>query len=134
MTRFLRFCLVGATGVVVDMGALALLVQFSPLPPVLAKAFACEVAIVNNFVWNDRWTFRGAGAGAGRLSRFVRFNGVSLAGLALNVALFSLLIRGLGFNLYAANAVAIGLVAGFNYSLSRQWAWRPISGKLKADT
>lgn len=133
MTRFLRFCLVGATGVVVDMGVLALLVQFSPLPQVLAKACACEAAIVNNFVWNDRWTFRRAGTGAGGLSRFVRFNAVSLAGLALNVALFSLLIRGVGFNLYLANAVAIGLVAGFNYTLSRQWAWRPATGRLKAE-
>ena len=132
MTRFLRFCLVGATGVVVDMGVLALLVQFATLPPVLAKAGACEVAIVNNFIGNDRWTFRGVRAGGP--SRFVRFNGVSLAGLVLNVTLFHVQVHWLGLNLYLANAVAIGLVAGFNYTLSRQWAWRPVGGKLKADT
>ena len=132
MTRFLRFCLVGAVGVVVDMGVLALLAHFAALPLVLAKAGACEAAIVNNFIWNDRWTFRGVRAGGP--SRFVRFNGVSLAGLVLNVTLFHVQVHWLGLNLYLANAVAIGLVAGFNYTLSRQWAWRPVGGKLKADT
>jgi dolichol-phosphate mannosyltransferase len=118
MNRFLQFCLVGASGVLVDMGLLAL---------VLAKAIACEIAIVNNFLWNDHWTFRGVEPAQGRGARFLWFNGVSLAGLALNVALFAAQVRWLGMNLYLANAVAIIVVAGFNYTLSQQWAWRTAS-------
>lgn len=118
-----RFCLVGASGVVVDMGTLALLTEFTLLPLVLAKALACELAIVNNFVWNDLWTFHGADLGTCRFWRLVWFNGVSLAGLALNVLLFQAQVAGLGLNLYLANAVAIALVAGFNYTFSRHWAW-----------
>jgi len=124
MRRLAQFCLVGASGVVVDMGALTLLAHLTPVPLVLAKAMACELAIVNNFVWNDLWTFHGAGSGTSRFLRFVRFNGVALVGLALNVRLFQAQVEGLGLNLYLANAVAIGLVAGFNYTSSRHWAWR----------
>jgi dolichol-phosphate mannosyltransferase len=120
---------VGASGVVVDMGLLALLVQIARLPPVLAKALACECAIVNNFLWNDHWTFRDVEATARRGARFLRFNGVSLAGLALNVGLFAAQVHWLGMNLYLANAIAIVVVAGFNYTLSRQWAWRTASPK-----
>ncbi len=118
-----KFCVVGGSGVVVDMGMLALLVHVSTLPLAVAKAVACETAIVNNFLWNDRWTFRKAGSPLSWRSRFVRFNGVSLAGLALNVAVFTLFASGLKLNLYLANATAIVLVAGFNYTLSRHWAW-----------
>ena len=124
MNRFMQFCAVGSSGVLVDMGLLAVLVHLSVLPVVLAKAVACEIAVVNNFLWNDRWTFRNTATGASRCARFLRFNGVSLAGLALNVALFAAQVRWLGINLYLANAVAIMVVAGFNYTLSQQWAWR----------
>lgn len=94
MTRLLSFCLVGASGVVVDMGVLALLVTWTPLPLWLAKAVACEVAIASNFLGNDRWTFRGTGGGPGRGHRFLRFNGVALAGLMLNVTAFAVLVHG----------------------------------------
>ncbi len=126
-SRFLQFCLVGTSGVVVDMGLLVLFVQLARLPPVLAKALACECAIVNNFLGNDCWTFRDVGTTAGRVARFLRFNGVSLAGLALNVTLFAAQVQWLNMNLYLANAIAIVVVAGFTYTLSRRWAWRTVS-------
>jgi dolichol-phosphate mannosyltransferase len=132
MTGFLSFCLVGASGVVVDMGVLALLVTCTPLPLLLAKAVACEVAIASNFLGNDRWTFRGTGGGPGRGHRFLRFNGVALAGLVLNVTAFAVLVHGWGISLYPANALAIGLVAGFNYLLSRHWVWKTPAGQPKA--
>ena len=123
LRTFGKFCVVGGSGVVVDMGILALLVHVGTLPLPLAKAVACETAIVNNFLWNDRWTFRKAGSALSGCARFLRFNGVSLAGLALNVALFSAQVLWLGMNVYLANAAAIVMVAGFNYTLSRRWAW-----------
>lgn len=100
------------------------------LPLALVKALACETAIVNNFFWNDRWTFRAAsetGRSGPRLQRFLRFNGISAAGLALNVGLFQVQVAGLGANPYAANAVAIVLVAWFNYAFSRRFGWRVAS-------
>ena len=132
MIQFLQFCLVGASGVVVDMGILSLLAHFTPLPLLLVKALACETAIGNNFVWNDRWTFREARGDGAPGARFLRFNGAALAGLILNVMLFGALVHGLGLNLYLANGLAIGLVAGVNYTLSRFWVWHPRGHQPKA--
>ena len=131
MIRFFQFCLVGASGVVVDMGILSLLAHFTPLPLLLAKAVACEIAIGNNFLWNDCWTFREARSGRALGARFLRFNGTALAGLILNVMLFGALVHGLELNLYLANGLAIGLVAGFNYTLSRHWVWGVSIGQPK---
>jgi dolichol-phosphate mannosyltransferase len=58
--RFIRFGLVGGSGVVVDMGMLFLLADPRTLGwgLSLSKTLAAETAIVNNFIWNDVWTSR----------------------------------------------------------------------------
>jgi dolichol-phosphate mannosyltransferase len=127
MIRFFKFGVVGATGVVVDMGVLAILVYLAVMPLILAKTLATELAIMNNFILNDRWTFRDAAAScqSGRLvQRFMRSNVIAFAGLCLNVALFHVQVFGLGLNLYLANLVSIGAVAVINYMLSKHFGWR----------
>ena len=64
LERFMRFALVGLSGVVVDMGLLYLLSDPRMLGAGIGygKAVAAEVAVVNNFLWNDAWTFRRPGS------------------------------------------------------------------------
>ncbi len=129
-SRFPRFALVGLSGVVVDMGLLFLLSDPRCLGLGLtrSKVVAAEFAILNNFWWNDRWTFGDLVPGqrtlGGTLRRLVKFNSICLAGLALNVALLNLQFNLLGMNRYLANAVAIAVVTAWNYLLNRARAWR----------
>ncbi len=59
--RYVQFCLVGASGVAVDMFLIFLLASPAGLgwSLSLSKVIAAEVALLNNFIWNDLWTFRG---------------------------------------------------------------------------
>jgi len=129
-SRFPRFALVGLSGVVVDMGLLFLLSDPRCLGLGLtrSKLVAAEVAILNNFWWNDRWTFGDLVPGqrtlGATLRRLAKFNAICLAGLALNVALLNLQFNLLGMNRYLANAVAIAVVTAWNYLLNRALAWR----------
>jgi dolichol-phosphate mannosyltransferase len=68
--RFARFASVGLTGVLVDMGLLYLLSDPSRLAWGLtrSKLIAAEAAIVNNFIWNDLWTFGDLVPGQRRLA------------------------------------------------------------------
>jgi dolichol-phosphate mannosyltransferase len=129
-SRFFRFALVGLSGVVVDMGLLFLLSDPTTLGLGLtrSKLLAAEAALLSNFHWNDRWTFgdlvpeqRRAGA---TLKRLAKFQLICLAGVALNVLLLNLQFNLLGVNRYLANAVAIGVVTGWNYLLNRALSWR----------
>src|SRR5882724_11592083 len=58
-SRFVQFCVVGCTGLAIDM---TLLFVFSD-PRMLgwgltrSKILAAETALLNNFIWNDLWTF-----------------------------------------------------------------------------
>jgi dolichol-phosphate mannosyltransferase len=58
--QFIKFCCVGGSGVVVDMGVLYLLADPKTLAlnVTLGKILAAEAAMTNNFIWNELWTFR----------------------------------------------------------------------------
>jgi dolichol-phosphate mannosyltransferase len=129
-SRFVRFAVVGCSGVVVDMGLLFLLSDPSTLGWGLtrSKLIASELAILNNFIWNDSWTFRDISArqtsNTDRLRRFAKFQLICLAGLVLNTVLLNLQFNLLGMNRYVANAVAIVVVTAWNFWLNLKLSWR----------
>ena len=87
--RFLRFAAVGATGVVVNLGALALLRAVGRVQTNVASALAIELSILSNFLLNHGWTFRDrreAGRSVG--GRLARFHLVSGAGAIVQFATF----------------------------------------------
>jgi dolichol-phosphate mannosyltransferase len=127
--RFARFAAVGLSGVIVDMGLLYLLSDPTTLGWGLtrSKLIAAEMAIINNFFWNDVWTFGDRSAQQrslkARLRRFGSFQLICLAGVALNTLLLNLQFNLLGMNRYIANAVAIALVTGWNFWLNSRLSW-----------
>src|SRR4051812_7651106 len=56
--RFARFAIVGFSGALVDMGLLWFFGEALLWPLGAAKLGSGELALLNNFFWNDRWTFR----------------------------------------------------------------------------
>lgn len=130
VARFLRFGLVGLSGVFVDMMVLYLLSDPSTLAWGLtrSKIIAAEVAIINNFLWNDIWTFadlsRNQKGWRKRLKRFLKFNLICLAGLILNVLLLNLFFNVFAINRYLANLMAIALVTLWNFWVNLKLSWR----------
>jgi dolichol-phosphate mannosyltransferase len=127
--RFPRFALVGFTGVLVDMGLLFLLSDPRALGWGLtrSKLLAAEAAMINNFFWNDAWTFgdvaKKLGAGRARLKRFAKFNLICAMGLALSVLLLALQVDVLHLNRYVANGVAIVVVTAWNFFMNKAFSW-----------
>jgi dolichol-phosphate mannosyltransferase len=128
--RFIRFAAVGLSGVIVDMGLLFLLSDPTTLGWGLtrSKLIAAEMAIVNNFLWNDAWTFGDLSAHQRgfrqRLRRFGKFQLICSAGVVLNATLLNLQFNLLGMNRYVANAIAIAVVTGWNFWLNLKLSWR----------
>ncbi len=129
MKRFLRFCLVGASGMVVDMAVLFLLIDPRCLgfSLVLGKICAGQTAMASNFVWNDLWTFRDLApshpSARGRWMRFAKFNAICSVGLLLSVLLLHIQVVRFGFNPYLANMIAIGSATAWNYGVNRRVNW-----------
>jgi dolichol-phosphate mannosyltransferase len=134
-SRLFRFCVVGGTGVIVDMAILYLLSDPSMLgfPLTRSKLVAAETAMIGNFLLNDAWTFRDlamkAPGPAAKFRRFLGFQLICTIGLALNVLLLNVLFNFAGLNRYWANGVAIAVVTLWNYGLNRTLNWTPIVTK-----
>jgi dolichol-phosphate mannosyltransferase len=128
--RLIRFGLVGLSGVFVDMTVLYLLHDPSALGWGLtrSKIVAAELAILNNFLWNDRWTFGDISSRQRgwrkRLMRLLKFNLVCLIGLVLNVLLLNLLFHNLHINYLVANLLAIAVVTIWNFWMNLKLSWR----------
>lgn len=127
--RYLRFGIVGVSGLVVDMTVLFLLAdpKMLGLNLSLSKTLAAEVAMVNNFIWNEGWTFGDLSAAQShwraRLARFGKFNLICLVGIGLSVWLLNLQVRWLALNVYLANLVAIVIVSFWNFGMNLKFGW-----------
>ena len=87
-----------------------------------ATAIAIEAALLQNFYWHERWTWRDRPAtGTARWRRFGRFhvlNGVvSFAG---NLAIMRVLVGAAGLAPLPANILAVMACALINFTLS-EW-------------
>jgi len=121
-SRLGKFLVVGGTGVVVNNAALYAFYQQLRLPLITASTLAITLAIVNNFVLNDRWTFSGHPRSAS-VRRFVLFGLGSLGGLALTTLTLWLLVTFLDVQYVIANTVGIAIGTTSNLFTSMTWTW-----------
>jgi dolichol-phosphate mannosyltransferase len=120
--RLGKFLVVGSTGVMVNNAALYAFYQQLRLPLVTASTLAVTLAIANNFVLNDRWTFSERHQSAW-LRRFAQFSLASLGGLALATLTLWLLVTFLDVQYVIANTVGIAIGTGSNLVTSMTWTW-----------
>ena len=118
--RFVKFNVVGLSGVAVNEGVLVTLATL--VYYVYASAIAIEISIVTNFILNDFWTFRDRRHGS-FVSRFLKFNGLMLIGLAVNLAILYAGTNYLSVNYALSNLFGIGAAFLVRYWLSLRYAW-----------
>ncbi|MGB3297226.1 MAG: glycosyltransferase [Phormidesmis sp.] len=131
--RFVRYGIVGFSGIFVDMALFYLLSETTSLGLITSKVIAAEVAVISNFLWNDAWTFADVAqqqkGWRPRLKRLLKFNIICLVSLILDVVLLKLFYHFVfGDRLkYLANLIAIGVVALWNFWISLKLSWRVTS-------
>ncbi len=100
---------------------LTLLRSGAHLDYMLATALAVETAVIHNFLWHERFTWRDRPSAHAResLRRFLKFNAtngaVSIVG---NLLIMRALVGGFRMNYVAANLVAVGVCSLANFLLS----------------
>ena len=116
-----KFCVVGASGYVVNLGVYVLLFKFAGLHYLPAAVGSFLVAVANNYTLNRLWTFKehqGSVAYQGP-----RFLVVSTLALGANLVILYLLVK-LGVGAIPAQAVAIILVTPLNFIGNKLWSFR----------
>lgn len=119
--QLVRFCLVGASGYVVNLAVFAVAFEYVGMHHVPAAAIAFVVAWINNFALNKGWTFRGRRRSP--LIQGARYMLVSLAALATSLVLLEVLVQ-LGAGELVAQSLAVIAVTPVSFLLNRRWSFR----------
>jgi putative flippase GtrA len=117
MLRWAKFNAVGAIGVAVQLGTLALLIQLG-VHYLVATALAVGAAVLQNYYWHTRWTWKGR---EGSLWRFHLANG--LLSLISNLVWMRMFTGWLGIPPLPANLMAIALTSTANFLLGDRWVF-----------
>ncbi len=119
--QLIRFCVVGASGYLVNLAVFSVCVHAFDIHYVGAAVAAFCVAWTSNFLFNKFWTFQRHGLSA--LQQGARYLAVSLVALGMNLIVLELLVRA-GMPAVPAQAVAIAAVMPVNFLLNRRWSFR----------
>jgi len=127
MIHFIRFNVVGVFGFALQSATLFVLTHSAhPVGYLVATAAAVELAVLNNFVWHQRWTWRDRPSATTKetLHRLVKFNitngAVSMIG---NLVLMSILVGRLGLPIAGANVASVAACSICNFFLADRIAF-----------
>lgn len=120
----IKFILVGASGVGVNLGAFTMLLAMS-INKYAASPLAVELAIISNFVFNNFWTFGKRQSNDPVHVRGLKFNLVSLLALAVNTLAFVAASRVFP-HLPPQFCQLAGILPAWlvNYQLNTRWTFR----------
>jgi dolichol-phosphate mannosyltransferase len=123
--RFVKYGFVGLSGVVVNLGTLALSKNLLGLSVSAATGVGIELSLVSNFVLNNLWTFSDAKLSGIKsiLSGLLRFHLICLTGALINFAVATYL-RVKGFsNGYFGDFFGILVATVWNYLINTKFTW-----------
>ena len=136
MIHFIRFNVVGVLGFALQTGALFVLTHSAlHVGYLAATAAAVELAVLNNFVWHQRWTWsdRPSSSTGETLRRLAKFNitngAVSIIG---NLIFMSILVGRLGLPITGANVCSVAACSICNFFLADRIAFYAEGGRQAA--
>jgi dolichol-phosphate mannosyltransferase len=137
--RFLQFGLVGASGVVINLFAMTLIIRLLAWHNWRASFLASFFAMINNYVLNNLWTFRDrARTGVDAFSGFFTFAMISLVGLFITTCMytaFTQIIKTFSEITDSNSVLPLGVLLScqlaaimcgmyFNYTLNKVFTWK----------
>lgn len=130
-----KFGMVGFIGTAVDFLFYKIFINIFGFPPATSKGFSTEIAILNNFILNNYWTFKYRKTKTNLWQKLGIFNLVSLGGLVIGVLIVKYLhnVYGDGFIEIFGRSIAynnfyffatIPFVMTWNFIVNHLITWR----------
>jgi putative flippase GtrA len=122
--RLLKFSVVGATGVFVNMGTLYLLTELAGIPYFVGSVVAIELSIATNFWMNLIWTWRDRSEVGTLWTKLWRYHvGAGATAFLGNYLILIGLTELFGVNYLISNLVGIGVGTLSNYVINDVWTF-----------
>jgi putative flippase GtrA len=121
VAQFVKFGIVGVGNTALSLGVYAVLVRGFGVWYLAASAASYTVGMVNGFLWNRRWTFRGHVGDALTPLRWLVVQG---CGLGATLGLVFLFVHDAGMDKLLGQACAVAIVVVFTFLANRAWTFR----------
>ena len=126
MSQFLRFCIAGVIGFLVDAGVVQLLVSGFDADPYGARVVSFLCALTATWLFNRRYTFAPR-SDRGLLREWLHYAFAMLGGFVVNYGVYAAMVHWIPLvRAWLLIGVAAGSVGGLvvNYASSRWWVFR----------
>ena len=116
LLKFLKFCVVGLSGMVIDFSTTWLLKEKAKANKYIANSTGFILTATSNYIWNRLWTFQSANDEI--VVEYFSFILISVVGLRINNFVIYLLNDRLKINFYLSKLLAIGVVTVWNFLMN----------------
>ena len=120
--KFLKFGVVGFSGVFVDFGVTYLFKEIIKINKYVSNAIGFICAATSNYILNRIWTFQSENADVA--TEYGKFMLVSVIGLGINSLTLYILTDKLKWNFYLSKIFAIGMATLWNFFANLLFTFR----------
>jgi dolichol-phosphate mannosyltransferase len=123
--RMLKFCTVGIIGMIVNTTLLWALTEIWGVYYLFSSIVSTESAVLNNFVWNEYWTFHDTydSRKSGIVERIFKFHISRVGGALLSFFILFLLTEVFRVHYLVSNIFSVLIIVFYNYYTSKEWVW-----------
>ncbi len=115
-----RFALVGGLGTITNLTCFFLMVDLGGVSALPGATIAFAIAVTQNYVLNELWTFNPHGSNRVSRGRYAKFVSFSMVALGVNLLVLKLLLDAYSFPLKVVpQAIGILCATGVNFVASR---------------
>jgi len=123
--QFIKFCLIGLLNAGIHYAVFLLLFRLLGVHHQVATVIGYGCGLINSFLMNRTWTFRGASENRHR--EFFKFFWVNMLSLGVNMAALEAFVRFAGLPGEIALVLAIGFSTVTNFVGNKFWTFREAS-------
>jgi len=119
--KFIKFCMVGFSGVFVDFGTTFVCKEYLKIQKYVANTMGFTLAATSNFFLNRIWTFHSVNPNI--MLEFTRFFIIALIGLIINLLIIWAMSGKFRINFYVSKLVATLLVTLWNFLINAYYTF-----------
>lgn len=126
---FVRFCIVGGTGFLINLGILVSLTRAFSFNVFFAQLIGAEIALFSNFILHHHWTYNRNKVKKSIPTLILQFHASSWPAIIGSSVMVSVLVGVLHINKIEALVISSAVALAWNFVWSKYVIWRDVNEK-----
>ncbi len=126
---FVRFCIVGGTGFVINLIILTVFHQAFSMSIFFAQLIAAEIALFSNFILHHNWTYKSHKVKKTVPMLLIQFHATSWPAILGSAIMVTICEQVLGFNELLSLITSSLIALLWNFGWSKYVVWRKVTEK-----